>query len=175
MSVPSQPAIPPCVVKALKGVLLLQGPELLELMIKGGADGKLVDNQKIKSIEPGWYATKIGKDKKWRNLDWASKPPLGPLVQAVPDNPSLKSWHGCVPALLYFAERRTPEQCNGYAWAAGPNCYPILAAIWLKEPVPIAHRGQALKWKLGEEELNKIEAQMPERIEPIVHDISVLG
>ena len=93
----------------------------------------------------------------------------------MPDNPSLKSWHGCVPALLHYGERRTPEQCNGYPWAAGPNCYPILAAIPLKEPVPIAHNGQALKWKLGEEELKKIEAQMPERIEPIVHDISVLG
>ena len=140
----------------------------------GGSDGKLVDNQKI-NLEPGWYPVKVGKNKKWRKLPWASEPPLGPLVEAVPHNPDFENWHGCVPVLLYYSGRRTPEECNGYPWAAGPICYPIQGAIVLKQPVPIAAKGQAITWELGEEDLSRIEAQMPENRAPIVHDLSVLG
>ena len=48
-------------------------------------------------------------------------------------------------------------------------------AIVLKQPVPIAAKGQAITWELGEEDLSRIEAQMPENRAPIVHDLSVLG
>ena len=154
-------------------VLLLQGPEMLDHMREGG---KLVDNQKMTLETPRWVPIKIGNNKKWRSLSWASEGPLAPLVKALPHKPELASWHGCVPALLYFSECRQASQCNGYPWASdaeGNKCYVVAAAALLKQPVPIVPRGQALSWELSPEERERISAQLPESI--VKHDLAVLN
>ena len=164
-------ALPPIEVDK---VILLQGPELLALMKEEGPDRKMVDNQKL-LMEPGWYPVKIGKDKNWRQQAWAADEPLGPLVKNVPHNPDLEHWHGHVPMMLYYGPGREPDECNGHAWAAGPKCYPIMAYKMLEHPVPIKHKGQALKWSLPAEELKQIEDQLGDPREFTILDTSALG
>ena len=151
-------------------VLCLQGPELLDLMVKGE---KLIDNQKIQLETGQWYVVKIGMNRKWRTLPWACKGKLAPLVSQLEHKQDLEGWHGCAAALLYFAECRPEAECNGYAWAAGPYCYVVAASVVLKTPVKIAPHGQALKWPLSPEERHLVLEQLPEQI--TYHDLSALG
>ena len=162
--------VPPPTLDNVDSVLLLQGPELVELMERGV---KLIDNQKMKLETPKWYAVKLGMNKEWRKLPWAREGPLAPLIRDLEHRPDLECWHGCVPVLLYFKECREASACNGHAWAAGPYCYVVAASVLLKRPVKIAPRGQALKWPLSAEERQQILEQVPDRVTQ--HDLGVLG
>ena len=162
--------VPPPTLDNVDSVLLLQGPELVELMERGV---KLIDNQKMKLETPKWYAVKLGMSKEWRKLSWAREGPLAALIRELEHRPDLECWHGCVPVLLYFAECREASACSGHAWAAGPYCYVVAASVLLTRPVKIAPRGQALKWKLSAEERQQILEQAPDRVTQ--HDLGVLN
>ena len=65
---------------------------------------------------------------------------------------------------VFISEIRTPEQCNAYSWAKGPECHIISHTCTLAEPVSIQKpNAAAVRWTIkNEDEKKLIEAQLPD-------------
>eukprot|EP00929_Paragymnodinium_shiwhaense_P081072 TRINITY_DN42349_c0_g1_i1.p1 TRINITY_DN42349_c0_g1~~TRINITY_DN42349_c0_g1_i1.p1 ORF type:complete len:322 (-),score=95.30 TRINITY_DN42349_c0_g1_i1:213-1178(-) len=124
------------------------------LMAQATLEGRRVIESRSWRIPHGWYALQAGSKPvppEWRQA----------LKATWPDAPPEDAMRGgIIGGLMYIEEEeRTPEQCLGDPWAAGPRCHAISKVISL--PRPVSCGGSGGLWPLPEVVREEIVEQLP--------------
>ena len=141
----------------------VHGAELALAMLHGY---KLVENRERK-FSTGWYALHVGL----QDTEHARR--AADMYPALLQGNEAGYFQGAVVGLVHIAEHRTKEECNGHAWAIGPECNLLSASVLLDRPVAV--RGNQGQWPLPAEVRDDVVEQIRDGdCVPIVFDIGVL-